>query len=92
MSQLLQVHSLMVLQIQKQVIMQVKLEMRQNLSKITFCYNYAKTSIDLPFDPNMPALEDISIFDFSRGDEDDDVETDMNSLDTTIQVSCWKEE
>ncbi|GKD07445.1 ribonuclease H-like domain-containing protein, partial [Tanacetum coccineum] len=52
----------------------------------------AKTSIELPFDPNMPALEDISIYDFSRGDEDDDAETDMNNLDTTIQVSCWKQE
>ncbi|GJX59319.1 hypothetical protein Tco_0290709 [Tanacetum coccineum] len=31
-----------------------------------------KTSIKLPFDPNMPALEDYSIFDFSRDDEDDD--------------------
>ncbi|GKF14721.1 retrovirus-related pol polyprotein from transposon TNT 1-94, partial [Tanacetum coccineum] len=30
-----------------------------------------KTSIELPFDPNMPALEDYSIFDFSRDDEDD---------------------
>ncbi|GJU45533.1 hypothetical protein Tco_1202799 [Tanacetum coccineum] len=40
MSQLLQVHSLMVLQVQKKVIMQVKLEWRQNLSKITFCYYY----------------------------------------------------
>ncbi|GJS34421.1 putative ribonuclease H-like domain-containing protein [Tanacetum coccineum] len=47
----------------------------------------AKTSIELPFDPNMPALEDISIFDLSRGDEDDDAETDMNNLDITIQVS-----
>ncbi|GJT79757.1 putative ribonuclease H-like domain-containing protein [Tanacetum coccineum] len=47
----------------------------------------AKTSIELPFDPNMPALEDISIFDFTRDDEDDDVEADMNNLDTTIQVS-----
>ncbi|GJT44588.1 putative ribonuclease H-like domain-containing protein [Tanacetum coccineum] len=43
-----------------------------------------KTSIELPFDPNMPALEDISIFDFLRGDEDDDAEADMNNLDTTI--------
>ncbi|GKB85901.1 ribonuclease H-like domain-containing protein [Tanacetum coccineum] len=34
----------------------------------------AKTSIELPFDPNMTALEDISIFNFSRGDEDDDAE------------------
>ncbi|GKB05512.1 hypothetical protein Tco_0833707 [Tanacetum coccineum] len=30
-----------------------------------------KTSIELPFDLNMPALEDYSIFDFSRDDEDD---------------------
>ncbi|GJX81578.1 putative ribonuclease H-like domain-containing protein [Tanacetum coccineum] len=30
-----------------------------------------KTSIELPFDPNMPTLEDYSIFDFSRDDEDD---------------------
>ncbi|GKF18817.1 ribonuclease H-like domain-containing protein [Tanacetum coccineum] len=29
----------------------------------------------------------ILIFDFSRGDEDDDAEADMNNLDTTIQVS-----
>ncbi|GJV81076.1 putative ribonuclease H-like domain-containing protein [Tanacetum coccineum] len=47
----------------------------------------AKTSIELPFDPYMPALEDISIFDFSRSDEDYDAEADMNNLDTTIQVS-----
>ncbi|GJZ07361.1 putative ribonuclease H-like domain-containing protein [Tanacetum coccineum] len=46
-----------------------------------------KTSIKLPFNPNMTALEDYSIFDFSRDDEDDGAETDMNNLDTTIQVS-----
>ncbi|GJV02905.1 ribonuclease H-like domain-containing protein [Tanacetum coccineum] len=46
-----------------------------------------KTSIELPFDLNMPALEDDSIFDFSRDDEDDGAEADMNNLDTTIQVS-----
>ncbi|GJU46165.1 putative ribonuclease H-like domain-containing protein [Tanacetum coccineum] len=46
-----------------------------------------KTSIKLPFDPNMPALEDYSIFDSSRNDEDDGAEADMNNLDTTIQVS-----
>ncbi|GJV21174.1 putative ribonuclease H-like domain-containing protein [Tanacetum coccineum] len=44
-----------------------------------------KTSIELPFDPNMPALEDVSIFDSSRDDEDDGAEADMNNLDTTIQ-------
>ncbi|GJW05882.1 ribonuclease H-like domain-containing protein [Tanacetum coccineum] len=32
-----------------------------------------KTSIELPFDPDMPALEDYSIFDFARDDEDDGV-------------------
>ncbi|GJV57901.1 ribonuclease H-like domain-containing protein [Tanacetum coccineum] len=46
-----------------------------------------KISIELPFDPNMPALEDYSIFDFSRDDEDDGAVADMNNLDTTIQVS-----
>ncbi|GJS60332.1 uncharacterized mitochondrial protein-like protein [Tanacetum coccineum] len=45
-----------------------------------------KTSIELLFDPNMPALEDDSIFEFSRDDEDDGAVTDMNNLDTTIQV------
>ncbi|GKB80159.1 putative ribonuclease H-like domain-containing protein [Tanacetum coccineum] len=46
-----------------------------------------ETSIELLFDPNMPALEDYSIFDFSKDDEDDGAEADMNNLDTTIQVS-----
>ncbi|GKD20240.1 putative ribonuclease H-like domain-containing protein [Tanacetum coccineum] len=46
-----------------------------------------KTSIELPFDPNMSALEDYSIFDFLRDDEDDGAAADMNNLDTTIQVS-----
>ncbi|GJS54493.1 retrovirus-related pol polyprotein from transposon TNT 1-94 [Tanacetum coccineum] len=44
-----------------------------------------KTSIELSFDPNMSALEDYSIFDFSRDDEDDGAKADMNNLDTTIQ-------
>ncbi|GKE81709.1 putative ribonuclease H-like domain-containing protein, partial [Tanacetum coccineum] len=46
-----------------------------------------KTSIELSFDSNMPALEDYSIFDFSRDDEDDGAVADLNNLDTTIQVS-----
>ncbi|GKE82374.1 putative ribonuclease H-like domain-containing protein [Tanacetum coccineum] len=46
-----------------------------------------KISIELLFDPNMPTLEDYSIFDFSINDEDDGAEADMNNLDTTIQVS-----
>ncbi|GKE99108.1 putative ribonuclease H-like domain-containing protein, partial [Tanacetum coccineum] len=43
-----------------------------------------KTSIKLPLDPNMPELDDYSIF---EDDEDVSVEADMNNLDTTIQVS-----
>ncbi|GJY44335.1 putative ribonuclease H-like domain-containing protein [Tanacetum coccineum] len=50
-----------------------------------------KTSIKLSFDPNMPTLEDNSIFDFSRDDEDDEAEADMNNLDTTIQDPSWIE-
>ncbi|GJT45543.1 retrovirus-related pol polyprotein from transposon TNT 1-94 [Tanacetum coccineum] len=46
-----------------------------------------KPSIKLPDDPNMTALEDYSIFDFTRDDEDDGVVAAMNNLDTTIQVS-----
>ncbi|GJX27265.1 putative ribonuclease H-like domain-containing protein [Tanacetum coccineum] len=37
--------------------------------------------------PNMPALEDYSIFDLSSDDQDNGAEADMNNLDTTIQVS-----
>nr|GFA45974.1 hypothetical protein [Tanacetum cinerariifolium] len=44
-------------------------------------------SNELPFDPNMPALEDIKTFNFSSDHEDDDEEADMNNMDTTIQVS-----
>nr|GEX37218.1 putative ribonuclease H-like domain-containing protein [Tanacetum cinerariifolium] len=44
-------------------------------------------SSELSFDPNMPALEDVGIFDFSRDDEDDGAMADMNNSDTTIQVS-----
>ncbi|GKE93530.1 ribonuclease H-like domain-containing protein [Tanacetum coccineum] len=45
-----------------------------------------KTSIELPFNPNMPALKDYSIFDSSKDYEDDDAVANMNNLDTTIQV------
>ncbi|GJV79587.1 putative ribonuclease H-like domain-containing protein [Tanacetum coccineum] len=46
-----------------------------------------KRSIELPYDLNMPALEDVSIFDFTRDDKDDGAMANMNNLDTTIQVS-----
>nr|GEV07385.1 retrovirus-related Pol polyprotein from transposon TNT 1-94 [Tanacetum cinerariifolium] len=157
---LVNVHCLIVLQVQKQMIMQVKLERRQNLSKITFCYHYEllihyfpkiqrvlmmmdpnlqvimerrlmkiqekeneyndqekednvnstnnvnsvsstvnaastnEVNVDggiisskLPFDQNLPALEDVSIIDFSSDDENDSAVADINNLDTTIQVS-----
>ncbi|GJV39070.1 putative ribonuclease H-like domain-containing protein, partial [Tanacetum coccineum] len=43
-------------------------------------------SIELPNDPNMPALEDVSILEFSSNDEDVGSEADINNMDTTIQV------
>nr|GEU63243.1 ribonuclease H-like domain-containing protein [Tanacetum cinerariifolium] len=45
------------------------------------------TNNELPFDPEMPELEDISTFNFSNKDEDDGVKADINNLDTAIQVS-----
>ncbi|GKD60330.1 hypothetical protein Tco_1297839, partial [Tanacetum coccineum] len=44
----------------------------------------AKSSIDLPDDPNMPELEDIV---YSDDDEDVGAEADMNNLDTFMPVS-----
>ncbi|GKC42700.1 putative ribonuclease H-like domain-containing protein [Tanacetum coccineum] len=44
----------------------------------------AKTSIELPDDPNMPALEDIV---YSDDDEDVGAEADMNNLDAFMPVS-----
>nr|GFD17033.1 hypothetical protein [Tanacetum cinerariifolium] len=42
-------------------------------------------SSKLLLDPDMPALEDISTFNFANDDEDDDALADMNNSDTTIQ-------
>nr|GEU63312.1 hypothetical protein [Tanacetum cinerariifolium] len=60
-----------------------------NVNTVSSTVNAAGTNEDneLPFDPNMPALEDVSIFNFSSDDEDDGTVADMNNLDTTIQVS-----
>ncbi|GKG44653.1 hypothetical protein Tco_0486091, partial [Tanacetum coccineum] len=68
-----------------------------NVNIVSLTINYAGTNevnavgrkirLELPFDPNIPALEDDSIFDFSRDDEDDGVVADINNSDTTIQVS-----
>nr|GEW70367.1 ribonuclease H-like domain-containing protein [Tanacetum cinerariifolium] len=46
----------------------------------------ATTNNKLPFDPEMPALEDISTFNFSSDQEDVNEEADMNNIDTTIQT------
>nr|GEU79091.1 putative ribonuclease H-like domain-containing protein [Tanacetum cinerariifolium] len=43
-------------------------------------------SIELQFDPNTHALENISTLDFLSDDEDDGAVADMNNLDTTIQI------
>nr|GEV13524.1 uncharacterized mitochondrial protein AtMg00810-like [Tanacetum cinerariifolium] len=45
------------------------------------------TNNELPFDHEMPALEDISTFNFSNDHKDVDEEADINNMDTTIQVS-----
>nr|GEW73400.1 hypothetical protein [Tanacetum cinerariifolium] len=47
----------------------------------------ANSSNGLPFDLEMPKLEDISTFIFSSNHEDNGEMADMNNLDTTIQVS-----
>nr|GEV44637.1 putative ribonuclease H-like domain-containing protein [Tanacetum cinerariifolium] len=47
----------------------------------------SNTNNELPFDPDMPTLEDISTFNFSNDHEDVDEEADINNMDTTIQVS-----
>nr|GEX77999.1 hypothetical protein [Tanacetum cinerariifolium] len=59
-----------------------------NFNIFSSTVNAAGTNKDneLPFDLNMPALEDVSIFNFLNDDEDDDVVADMNNLDTTIQI------
>nr|GEW66739.1 retrovirus-related Pol polyprotein from transposon TNT 1-94 [Tanacetum cinerariifolium] len=60
-----------------------------NVNVVSSTVNVAGTNEDneLPFDLIMLALEDVSIFNFSRDDEDDGIVADMNNLDTTIQVS-----
>nr|GFA59728.1 hypothetical protein [Tanacetum cinerariifolium] len=59
-----------------------------NVASINGVNNVSENiSGDLLFDPNMPALEDISTFNFSSDHEDDDEEANMNYMDTTIQVS-----
>nr|GEU39931.1 retrovirus-related Pol polyprotein from transposon TNT 1-94 [Tanacetum cinerariifolium] len=51
--------------------------------------NVAGTSEDnkLPFVPNMPAIKDVSTFDFLSNNEDNGAVVDINNLDKKIQVS-----
>nr|GEU60125.1 hypothetical protein [Tanacetum cinerariifolium] len=58
-----------------------------NVNTVSLTINVAGTNEEneLPFDPNMPALEDVSTFDFSSDNEDDGTMTNINNLDTTIQ-------
>nr|GEV53868.1 ribonuclease H-like domain-containing protein [Tanacetum cinerariifolium] len=58
-----------------------------NVNTVSLTINNVGTNKDneLPFDPNMPASEDVGIFNFSNKDEDDDTMANMNNLDSTIQ-------
>nr|GEV79885.1 putative ribonuclease H-like domain-containing protein [Tanacetum cinerariifolium] len=60
-----------------------------NVNTVSSTVNTADTNDynELPFDPNMPALEDVGTFDLSNEDEDDDEVANMYNLDTAIQVS-----
>nr|GEX94175.1 integrase, catalytic region, zinc finger, CCHC-type, peptidase aspartic, catalytic [Tanacetum cinerariifolium] len=44
-------------------------------------------SNELLFDPDLPALEDVSTFNLSSDHKDDDEEANINNMDTTIQFS-----
>nr|GEV07399.1 hypothetical protein [Tanacetum cinerariifolium] len=59
-----------------------------NVNIVSSNVNAAGTNEDneLPFDPNMPDLEDVKIFNILNDDEDDDIVTNMNNMDTTIQM------
>nr|GEX49376.1 hypothetical protein [Tanacetum cinerariifolium] len=57
-------------------------DLRQEISTVG-----TNTSNELPFDTEMPDLEDISTFNFPNDHDDVDEMADMNNFDTTIQVS-----
>nr|GEV03551.1 uncharacterized mitochondrial protein AtMg00810-like [Tanacetum cinerariifolium] len=60
-----------------------------NVNNLSSTVNVVGTNEDnkLLFDPNMPALEDVSIFNFLSDDKDEGTLADINNLHTTIQVS-----
>ncbi|GJX70356.1 putative ribonuclease H-like domain-containing protein, partial [Tanacetum coccineum] len=49
--------------------------------------NAVSSYFDVPDDPNMPALEDIGIFDDAYDDRDEVAEADLNNLELTTVVS-----
>ncbi|GKD12428.1 putative ribonuclease H-like domain-containing protein, partial [Tanacetum coccineum] len=51
-----------------------------------------KTSIELPDDPNMLALEDISIFDLSRANEDEEPKKAIHALKDPSWIEAMQEE
>nr|GEU52848.1 hypothetical protein [Tanacetum cinerariifolium] len=61
-----------------------------NVNTVSLTFNVAGTNEDneLPFDPNMPALEDFTIFNFLSDDEDDDHPLDqvIRDLQSAIQT------
>nr|GEV51334.1 putative ribonuclease H-like domain-containing protein [Tanacetum cinerariifolium] len=65
-----------------------KVNNTNNVNTISSTVNVAGTNEnnELPFDPNMPALEEVSIFNFSSNDEYNGAVAYMNILDITIQV------
>nr|GEX05169.1 ribonuclease H-like domain-containing protein [Tanacetum cinerariifolium] len=56
-----------------------------NVNTVSSTINAAGTNEDneLPFDPNMPVLQNVSIFNFSNYNEDDGIVADINNMDTT---------
>nr|GEV07071.1 putative ribonuclease H-like domain-containing protein [Tanacetum cinerariifolium] len=62
-------------------------EKEDNVNSLTVNAVGTNEDNELSFDPNMPALKDVSIFNFSNDDKDDGTMADMNNLDTTIYVS-----
>nr|GEU40731.1 ribonuclease H-like domain-containing protein [Tanacetum cinerariifolium] len=70
------------------------LEKEDNVNSTNKVNNFSSTIIvaginednELPFDPNMPVLEDVSIFNFLSNDEDDGTVADINNLDIAIQI------
>nr|GEU34030.1 hypothetical protein [Tanacetum cinerariifolium] len=53
-----------------------------NVNNVSSTVNVVITN-EISFNPNIPALEDVRIFNFSNDDEDDGSMADMNNLDTT---------